>query len=170
MRDVRQWRRFAFLMMVAGGMWLVIYGSDGDPQMRRGAWGFLIFGLTIVLATSAWLTWQRGGRFHLRPQGSDKAVESVNCPHCGAPVKVATKQGLVTCQYCGSSLKVTLDGVVTRETEKVYAGHEALIPSIQQLLDRGRKIEAIKLYREQTGAGLKEAKEAVEAIERGENV
>ena len=29
-----------------------------------------------------------------------------------------------------------------------------------------RKIEAIKLYRERTGAGLKEAKEAVEALER----
>ena len=32
----------------------------------------------------------------------------------------------------------------------------------------GRKIEAIKLYRERTGAGLKEAKDAVEAIERGD--
>lgn len=31
-----------------------------------------------------------------------------------------------------------------------------------------RKIEAIKLYREFTGLGLKEAKEAVEAIERGQ--
>jgi Ribosomal protein L7/L12 C-terminal domain len=32
----------------------------------------------------------------------------------------------------------------------------------------GGKIAAIKAYREQTGAGLKEAKDAVEAIERGE--
>jgi ribosomal protein L7/L12 len=32
----------------------------------------------------------------------------------------------------------------------------------------GRKINAIKLYREFTGEGLKEAKEAVEAIERGQ--
>ena len=31
-----------------------------------------------------------------------------------------------------------------------------------------RKIEAIKLYREFTGLGLKEAKDAVEAIERGQ--
>ena len=34
------------------------------------------------------------------------------------------------------------------------------------LLEQGRKIEAIKLYREQTGTGLKEAKEAVEDIAR----
>ena len=32
-------------------------------------------------------------------------------------------------------------------------------------LQRGRKIEAIKRYREFTGTGLKEAKEAVEALE-----
>jgi ribosomal protein L7/L12 len=46
--------------------------------------------------------------------------------------------------------------------------------SLQQLLDEikghiaaGRKIEAIKLYRDATGAGLAEAKEAVELIEAG---
>ncbi len=34
------------------------------------------------------------------------------------------------------------------------------------LVTDGRKIEAIKLYRDLTGAGLKEAKDAVEALER----
>jgi large subunit ribosomal protein L7/L12 len=41
-------------------------------------------------------------------------------------------------------------------------------PPGQQLADlirSGRKIEAIKLYRSQTGVGLKEAKDAVEAQE-----
>lgn len=37
---------------------------------------------------------------------------------------------------------------------------------IDDLLARGRKIQAIKLYREQTGVGLKEAKDAVEARAR----
>lgn len=36
------------------------------------------------------------------------------------------------------------------------------------LLDQGRKIEAIKRYRELTGAGLKEARDVVEAIDRGQ--
>ena len=31
----------------------------------------------------------------------------------------------------------------------------------------GRKLEAIRLYRERTGLGLKQAKDAVEALERG---
>lgn len=37
----------------------------------------------------------------------------------------------------------------------------------EQLLRTGRKIEAIKRYRELTGVGLKEAKDAVEAMEAG---
>ncbi|MFC7303833.1 ribosomal protein L7/L12 [Streptomyces monticola] len=36
---------------------------------------------------------------------------------------------------------------------------------VTDLLDRGRKIEAIKVYREVTGAGLKEAKDAVDRVE-----
>jgi hypothetical protein len=39
---------------------------------------------------------------------------------------------------------------------------------VRQLADDGRKIEAIKLHREETGLGLKEAKDAVEAY-MGEN-
>jgi ribosomal protein L7/L12 len=37
-------------------------------------------------------------------------------------------------------------------------------PGLLSLLRQGLKIDAIKLYRERTGAGLKEAKEAVEAL------
>lgn len=38
---------------------------------------------------------------------------------------------------------------------------------IIETIHRGAKIEAIKVYREATGVGLKEAKDAVEAIEAG---
>ena len=38
--------------------------------------------------------------------------------------------------------------------------------AVESALLAGRKIEAIKLYREEHGVGLREAKEAVEAIER----
>lgn len=37
---------------------------------------------------------------------------------------------------------------------------------IRALLDQRQKIAAIKLYRQQTGVGLKEAKEAVEELGR----
>ena len=38
-------------------------------------------------------------------------------------------------------------------------------PQIQEALRRGNKIEAIKLYRELTGVGLAEAKQAIDRAE-----
>jgi ribosomal protein L7/L12 len=38
---------------------------------------------------------------------------------------------------------------------------------VRTLLDQGQKIAAVKLYKDRTGAGLVEAKEAVEAIQAG---
>lgn len=38
---------------------------------------------------------------------------------------------------------------------------------VKDMLNRGQKIDAIKLYRRATGAGPKESKEAVESIEPG---
>jgi len=42
----------------------------------------------------------------------------------------------------------------------------ALSPQIREALRRGNKIEAIKLYREMTGVGLAEAKQAIDRAER----
>lgn len=39
---------------------------------------------------------------------------------------------------------------------------------VQTLMRQGKKIEAIKVYRKQTGLGLKEAKDAVEEMERSD--
>ena len=44
---------------------------------------------------------------------------------------------------------------------------EPSYPQVRELARRGQKIQAIKLYREQTGAGLAEAKHAVERMEGG---
>jgi ribosomal protein L7/L12 len=45
---------------------------------------------------------------------------------------------------------------------------ESVLAELLALLAAGRKIEAIRRYREVTGAGLAAAKETVEALERGE--
>jgi hypothetical protein len=42
---------------------------------------------------------------------------------------------------------------------------EDKVAALQELLFRGRKLEAIKLYRELTGFGLKQSKEEVERLE-----
>ena len=47
---------------------------------------------------------------------------------------------------------------------------EDLEEEIRQLLNSGNRIQAIKTYREKTGAGLAEAKEAVEALAAGNSL
>src|SRR4051812_275945 len=64
------------------------------------------------------------------------------------------------CGNCGAALS----GMRPSAPRAVSPGLDA---QVRGLLDEGRKIEAIKVFREETGAGLREAKEAVEAIERG---
>ena len=55
----------------------------------------------------------------------------------------------------------------TNTSEKREVNMEALLSEVEQLLkQRSQKIVAIKLYRERTGVGLREAKEAVDQIER----
>jgi ribosomal protein L7/L12 len=73
------------------------------------------------------------------------------CPICdhGNPL------GVDLCQRCGAPLAKS----EAPATDEILA-----------LLAQGRKIEAIRVYREQTGVGLKEAKDAVEALERGESI
>ena len=42
--------------------------------------------------------------------------------------------------------------------------HSEIVEQIVESLKQGKKIQAIKDYRESTGAGLKESKEAIEAL------
>jgi ribosomal protein L7/L12 len=57
-------------------------------------------------------------------------------------------------------LQAILDHLGIVDVEPTY-------PQVLELARRGHKIAAIKLYREQTGAGLADAKHAVERMERG---
>jgi ribosomal protein L7/L12 len=83
---------------------------------------------------------------------------STNADHCGK---------------CGAALTTIAESrdddanadAAAAENSAERPMHELL----GELLARGRKLEAIKLYRERTGAGLVDAKEAVEAIERSED-
>ena len=101
-------------------------------------------------------------------------VNDLQCPNCGAQVDFAGRTQ-ATCSFCQSKLYLEDDGVkVHSALSDLLEGKPAPsgvdVDQIQQLLRDGKKIDAIKLVREQTGLGLKEAKDAVEAIERGESV
>lgn len=100
-----------------------------------------------------------------------------NCPTCGAPLEYPGSGKLVRCPYCNSS-------VIVPETLRPGAQRRKSLPNrapppnpkrvfvtpgeldeIKRLLRDGQRIEAIKRYRQATMLGLKEAKDAVDAIE-----
>lgn len=75
----------------------------------------------------------------------------VICPQCQAQVAGDVPQ----CPQCGAPL--ASDATTAPENSDDV---------LRDLLDRGEKIQAIKLFRERTGAGLAEAKAAVEALQQ----
>jgi hypothetical protein len=74
------------------------------------------------------------------------------------------------CQRCGAWL--TSEPVADRPAPRGPVAGPELPPSdtlegrVLRLLQQGQKIAAIKLYREETGVGLKEAKDSVETLGR----
>lgn len=82
------------------------------------------------------------------------------CTFCDTRNPPGAKQ----CRSCGAELRVD-----SAETDAAEAS-DYLEEALHALLRNGQKIEAVKLYRERTGVGLAEAKEAVEALLRGEEI
>ncbi|HEV3004789.1 MAG TPA: zinc-ribbon domain-containing protein [Pirellulales bacterium] len=91
-------------------------------------------------------------------------------PRCSACGK-KNLPGFAFCQKCGMPLEG--DGGVPEPahdspfapTDGAGGNAGELDEQISQLLHQGHKIQAIRLYRERTGAGLAEAKQAVEQMQ-----
>lgn len=98
--------------------------------------------------------------------------QSFECPNCHAPLEFNSKRpsATVRCEYCGSTVIVpdSLRGV--RQPSEVGMDQAYVLAEVAQLLQNGRKIEAVKQVREAFGMGLKDAKDVVDAIERHETV
>ena len=77
------------------------------------------------------------------------------CPFCDCENLEGTK----ICRNCRAELPDAEQTAAPSDDEK-----------LAELLRRGEKIGAVKLYRQRTGAGLKEAVDAVEAMQRGAQV
>ena len=98
------------------------------------------------------------------------------CPKCGAPQNYQGGAApTIQCPYCDTTLivpealRTTTPNFAAFNTTEITR-EAAVLAEIKKLADDGKKIQAIKLYRETFGTGLKEAKDAVEAIERGQNI
>jgi sugar lactone lactonase YvrE len=107
-------------------------------------------------------------------------TESFKCPSCSAPLEFEGKP-LQKCRFCGSNVIVPASviqgarafggiGNIDFGDLSALTGKAQKIAEIQRFLQGGNKIQAIKIFRETFGTGLREAKDAVEAMERGESV
>jgi len=101
-------------------------------------------------------------------------TRTFNCASCSAPLDFT---GAVTqkCEHCGSTVIAPHDMFYAANPApfndlESLSGRAQKIAEVQRLIHAGKKIEAIKVFREAFGTGLKEAKDAVEAIERGESL
>ena len=90
------------------------------------------------------------------------------CSFCDHP----NPPGAERCEGCGAWVAQAERGEPDRDrlpeagSPSDTAGHEDdLRGRVRSLLAEGRKIEAIKVYRRATGAGLKESKDAVESLD-----
>ena len=114
-------------------------------------------------------------------------IEVFQCPSCGANLSYdGGPETSFPCQFCGTTVVVPEElrphtpGQGTPATGGGAADFAGLgqwaagampldkLAEIKRLTQNGQKIEAIKVYREVTGVGLREAKEAVDRLEAGQ--
>ena len=101
---------------------------------------------------------------------------TLTCPQCAAPLDLPAGGGAnLRCPFCSSVVLVPELGMHGRpglsnplaEMFSPIIGQAKELGEVAKLVRQGQNIEAIKLYREIFGVGLKEAKDAVENMEAG---
>lgn len=81
-------------------------------------------------------------------------MKSAKCDNCGA----AVTPGAFNCAYCGTTFTTTAPGTIPTPP----GAH----PDVVRFIREGKKLDAIRVYRELTRSSLLDAKNAVEALER----
>jgi LSD1 subclass zinc finger protein len=108
-------------------------------------------------------------------------TQTFQCPSCNAPLDYdGSGRSTIRCPYCQNSVVVPEElrggAQAPEEVERDWTAPSSLVDvaanvkGVRELIRSGNKIAAIKLFRETFEVGLKEAKDAVEAMGRGEPV
>lgn len=94
--------------------------------------------------------------------------EPINCPSCNAPVDMPA----TACPYCGAALNADprsaptlLASAADLPPQPRFESSAAAMDEIKRFLRSGNKVGAVQVHREYFSTSLKDAKNAVEAIE-----
>lgn len=99
------------------------------------------------------------------------AFEEMTCPNCGAALEFKTGTPVIVCKFCNTTLRLkaeVMGGQAAIDLNPQIDPYRSLadVDRIRSLLKENRRAEAVRLYMEQTGAGLKEATQAIDQIQR----
>lgn len=94
-------------------------------------------------------------------------LESFACPNCGTALNFDGTQTVLHCPACGGSISVP-DNVRPSTAKPDPLMPDPSLSEVAALLRSGQRVHATILYREITGANLKEAHLAIERFAQGE--
>ncbi len=148
------------------------------PSGKTALLGIQLVALRAQLAESEWKPAGRGGGIDPpNPEVAEtraKAKAARECWAHGTIVRVRSRESHVNLPYAAyweRHAEIALAHLLLRDEDPEAFGELLLqplldetFPEVRSELRKGNKIGAIKLYRELTGLGLKEAKDAVEGM------
>ena len=81
-----------------------------------------------------------------------------------AAIKLYREQTGAGLKEAKNAVDAYADGSAYTDADNNPSHSTQASPEVLELIRQGRKIDAVKLYREQSGGGLKEAKDAVDIL------
>jgi LSD1 subclass zinc finger protein len=98
--------------------------------------------------------------------------EAFSCTSCGAPLEVRRGETVLRCPFCNNTVSLPENAagpaMLTGLPAELDMQSLLRLKEVRDLARQGRTIDAIKIYREITNVGLKEAKDAVDAMAAGQ--
>lgn len=106
--------------------------------------------------------------------------QSFHCPSCGGPLDFDNRESpTMRCPYCRSSVIIPESLRASAPSARVFSAEQAFdelpelvtaMAEIARLVGDGKKLDAIKLFRDHFESSLKEAVDVIEQIEQGQVV
>ena len=92
--------------------------------------------------------------------------QSLTCPNCGAALDYDGKSSVVRCGFCGASVVVP-EALRPKAPERDPQLPDPSLTEVAELFRAGKRVRATIRYREITGAGLKQAQQALDIFAQG---